>query len=104
MKIFETAKRSLGEPIDFQIDDDKFTFTPVSTTSIYISSLMGHDLHSQTRTQLNWLSAGLPEDQAQRILDRLLDPEDYLDVQYLDSIVAWLIKEMAGRPTGPSPD
>ena len=101
-KIFTTAKRKVPDyTIDFELDDDKYTFTPSSSAAIFIASLYD-DQKLSLKVQLDWLEAGLPEDQAARLRERLLDPHDDADMTEVMQIINYLLEEMTDRPTTPS--
>lgn len=100
---FKSAKkRATAEPIEFQLDGEMFMFTPPKRIAMFLAA--DEPTHEQVRVQLNWLSAGLPKDQAERIKSRLMDFDDPLEVTTLLEVVGALIEEATGRPTGPSPD
>ncbi len=99
-KTFTSARQRISaEPIEFELDGDTYSFTPQKTTALAVSGLNGGS--DQIKGQLNWLGAGLPDDQAKRIVDRLLDPADDLELVTVIQIVGFLIGEMAGRPITP---
>ncbi len=100
-KTFTSARQRIStEPIEFELDGDTYSFTPQKTTALAVSGLNGGS--EQIKGQLNWLGAGLSDEQAKKILDRLLDPADDLELVTVIQIVGFLLGEMAGRPTGPS--
>lgn len=99
--IFNSAKnRATQEPIPFTLDEKVYQFTPPETTALALAE----GTTEQLRTQLNWLEAGLPDEQAKEIRARLLDPRDDLAAVDLVRIINGLLEAMSGRPTGPSPD
>jgi hypothetical protein len=104
MKTFTTAaKRSDPEQvIEFELDDEKYHFTPPSTTGIWLASY-GEGV-DQVKAQLDWLGTGLEPDESEHLLARLKDPADDFDLDTAMGIVRWLTSELTGRPTGPSTD
>lgn len=98
--VFDTAKKRVAkEPIEFTLDGETFVFTPPKTAALALAE----SNTEQLRAQLNWLSAGLSDEQSEKLHDRLMDFGDPLEAVDLVKIVGALIEEMAGRPTGPSP-
>lgn len=99
--VFTSAKkRAAQEPLSFTLDDREYQFNPPKTTALVLAS----DTASQLRAQLNWLEAGLDDEDAKQIRARLFDMDDELDAVDLVHIVNGLLEEMSGRPTGPSSD
>jgi hypothetical protein len=96
------ARRATTKTIDFDLDGDTYHFTPIKTAALILSGFMGGG--EQLKTQLNWLSDGLPDNESDRIQARLLDADDPLDIDHLLGVVTWLLEEMSGRPTTPSPE
>lgn len=96
---FQTAKRR-KEPIPFTLDGETYEFTP-QKNSILVMPSLGEDPDGseELRGIFDWLGSGLPEDQEQRIIDRLKDPEDDLDLDMLNRVVTALLEEISGRPT-----
>lgn len=94
---FTTAKRR-RETIHFVLDGEEFDFTPQKQAGIALAVVDG-DQTEMMRSMFDWLSDGLPEDQSQRIIDRLKDPEDDLDIDQLGDLISGLQDEIAGRPT-----
>lgn len=104
MKIFTTAARRQPDYVlEFELDDEKYHFTPPKTTGVYLASIGGNG-NDQLKAQLDWLEAGLEEDEAARLRARLFDPADDLEVINIMEVVGWLLQEMTDRPTTPSPD
>lgn len=96
---FQTAKRR-KEPIPFVLDGEEYEFTP-QKNSLLVMPSMGEDLDGseELRGIFDWLGAGLPDEQEQRIITRLKDPEDDLDLDMLNKVASALIEEISGRPT-----
>jgi hypothetical protein len=98
---FETAKRRAAKKaIEFTLDGTTYHFKPPKTTALVLADTTT----DQLRAQLNWLEAGLPDDESELIRNRLFDLEDDLEAIDLVRIVNSLLEEMSGRPTGPSPE
>ena len=83
-------------------DDNVYSFTPPKTALMLMPILEGGDPDGMgmTRATLNWLGEGLTEEENQRILARLKDPQDDLDVDNLTDIIKALSERVGGRPTG----
>jgi hypothetical protein len=102
-KTFTSAARRIStEPITFDLDGETYSFIPQKTTALAVSGLNGGA--DQIKGQLNWLGAGLSKEQGDRILARLTDTDDDLELRTVIEIVNYLLTEMSGRPTGPSPE
>lgn len=57
-----------------------------------------NDAGSATRIYLDWMGAGLSDEDGQWILDRLLDPEDDFDLPDVTQVIFGLLEEITGRP------
>jgi hypothetical protein len=57
-----------------------------------------------TRGYLDWLGAGMSDEDGQHILDRLLDPKDDFDLEDITAVILGLIEEASGRPIEPPTD
>jgi hypothetical protein len=100
--VFNSAvARANGKAITFTLDERKYKFHPPKTAAIFMSA--DDSPGERVRVQLNWLSAGLSEEDAKTIHDRLMDFDDPLTPGTLLEVVGALIEEASGRPTGPSP-
>lgn len=96
---FTTAKKR-RDPLDFTLDGETYHFTPTKTAGVVLALADGDNTEVMKQT-FDWLSHGLPDDEAQRLIDRLNDPDDDLDVDDLGTIISGLQEEIAGRPTTP---
>lgn len=100
---YATAKRK-DKPIEFSIDGEDYTFTPPKTASMVMPVIEQDDADGMeimaVKVQFDWLEQGLPEDQAQRLKDRLKDPKDDFDTKDAEKILEWIMKQVNGRPTG----
>lgn len=54
---------------------------------------------SMTQAAWQWLYDGLPDEEWDRLVGRLRDPEDGLDLQDVVGVVRWLMGQATGRPT-----
>lgn len=52
-----------------------------------------------TKATFEWLGQGLSEEDRNRVINRLRDPKDDLDVEHLSNVVQGLSARVAGRPT-----
>lgn len=100
---YKTAKRKSG-PIEFSIDGDDYVFTPPKTASMMLPVIEQDDTDDMglmaLKVQYDWIEAGLPEEQAERIKSRLKNPKDDFDSSDLENISKWIMKQINGRPTG----
>lgn len=55
---------------------------------------------SMTQATWAWLRKGLPEEQYARLMGRMQDEDDDLDVPDVAQVVRWLMGQITGRPTG----
>lgn len=98
--VFESAKqRANGKPLTFTLDGRKFKFQPPKTTAIWLAS--NDPMDDRVRVQLDWLSAGLSDEDSEFLVGRLKDYDDPLTPVVLIDVVSGLIEEAAGRPTTP---
>jgi hypothetical protein len=60
---------------------------------------MSGDDSAAVKATFDWLSKGLPDEETQRLIDKLNDENDEFDVQDLTAIIQGLQQEISGRPT-----
>lgn len=101
VKGFTTAARR-KKPIRFDLDGEAYTFTPPKSAGPLFALLEADDGDelAGARVQFDWLGAGLADGQSEKLIARLKDPEDDLDVEDLRPIIEWLQEQISGRPTG----
>lgn len=102
-KKFTSTKRG-KKKVEFSIDDEDYTFTPPKMARLVPDLFDGEDDDEESRggaakAAMDWLSDGLPDEQAARLKERLTDPDDDFDVPDLTEVTKWLIKQASGRPT-----
>jgi len=95
---FTTAAKR-AEPILFILDGEEYKFVPQKLAPVALAQLES-DTQSQMKSMLDWLGNGLGEEQSGRILNRLKDPNDDLDLVQLTKIISGLVEVQAGRPSG----
>lgn len=99
------GKEVIGESITFQIDEDKYTASPPSTTAISILTAIfqsGND-GEVIATVLNLFFPLIEnQDESRRLRRRLFDPQDPLDIVTLTEVISDLLEEWTGFPTKPS--
>ena len=104
-KEFTTGERA-RQVVEFDLDGQRFTFTVPKRAGLIMSvvTTVGIDGKGSTesdsvRDLLNWLGDGLPEDQADQILNRLKDPDDNFDLEQINEIARYLLGQSSNRPT-----
>ena len=101
-KEFTTAKNR-HKPIEFTLDGEDYVFTPPKLARMTADLFgFGDDDEAQdgvAKAAMDWLSDGLPEEQRERIISRLRDPDDDFDVPDLTDIIKWLVSKVSGRPS-----
>jgi hypothetical protein len=101
--VFESAvQRANGKPITFTLDGRKFKFQPPKTTAVWLAN--DAELDERVRVQLDWLSAGLSDEDSDFLVGRLKDFNDPLTPVTLIDVVSGLMEEVAGRPPTQPPD
>ena len=55
---------------------------------------------SMTQATWAWLRKGLPTEEYDRLMDRLQEDDDDLDVPDVAQVVRWMMSQVTGRPTG----
>lgn len=109
MRTFSTANKPPKPAIEFELDGRVMSFTAPSWAPILFGIEAANPVGS-IRNMLDWLGAGLPEEDGAYILARLQDLEDPFDIDDAMSIMRGLIEETTSRPTvspsasSPSPD
>jgi hypothetical protein len=104
MKSFETKARE-KQVIEFELDGESFRFTPPKRAGLIMSVVgtIGLDTTSSdtdsVRDLLNWVGEGLSEEQGQRFVDRLKDPDDDFDLEQMNEIARYLLGQSSNRPT-----
>lgn len=102
MREFTTKEKPPAKPIDFSVDGREMVFhNPGWAPIILMKSTQPNDV---TRTYLDWLGAGLPDEDAEWILARLLDPKDDFDLIDITNLCLGVLEEVTGRPIVPPTD
>lgn len=106
-----SVKRRRVQPITFSIggrrgdgseDPYVYEFTPPKNVVMSMGLVERNSRFSETEAMqglFDWLNAGLSDEDADRIVDRLKDPEDDFDVPDLTDIIQSLQERAAGRPS-----
>jgi len=100
-----TTKQRERQSVEFTLDGETFTFTSPKRAELIMSAIttVGLDKTStdgdSVRDLLNWLGEGLGDEQAERILGRLRDPEDDFDLDQVNEIARFLLGQSSNRPT-----
>lgn len=109
-----TAGTRKREAIPFVIEapdgtDDTYRFTPPKIAGAMMAVLDptstddaddGESSLSMTQATWAWLRTGLGQEQYDRLVERLRDEDDDLDIPDVTEIVRWLMGKVSGRPTG----
>jgi hypothetical protein len=100
---FTTAVKS-HEPIEFELDGEAYHFTPPKTARITLAALKIDGDNSRAAAVglavIDWMSDGLPDEEAKRLELRLNNPEDDFDIPDLVKIADALMARVSGRPFG----
>jgi hypothetical protein len=100
-----TTKQRERQSTEFTLDGETFTFTPPKRAALIMSAIVtvGLDKPSSdgdsVRDLLNWLGEGLGDEQADRVLGRLQDPNDDFDLDQVNEIARYLLGQSGNRPT-----
>lgn len=90
-----------GDPADSE--PHQYTFNPPKAAVTLVGLLdknSGIDAQmAQVTGTLDWLSLGMSDDDNARLLARLRDPEDGLDIQHLYEVTQRLTEAIGARPT-----
>lgn len=104
-KDFKVARRR-GEPIPFTLegDDTIYQFTPPKQASMLFGVMDAEEAGEggdmiQVKVTFDWLGEGLSEEHNDKLISRLRDPKDDLDMDALGDVITWLMEEGTGRPT-----
>jgi hypothetical protein len=108
---FTVAKRR-AEPITFTLgvepgqkateqSDHIYSFTPPKSAVMMMPVIDNEDTGdlAMTRATFNWLEVGLSTEDSERILARLRDPADDLDVDTLAKVISGLSERASARPS-----
>lgn len=104
MKEFTTKERD-RQPIEFVLDGETYSFVPPKRAELVMSVVSGNGLDrpasdtDSVRDLLNWLGEGLGEEQAERFLGRLRDPDDDFDLAQVNEVARYLLAQSSNRPT-----
>ena len=102
MRAFTTKEKPPREPVVFTLDGREMAFTPPGWAPIVL--MKSDQPLDTTRGYLDWLGAGMSDEDGQHILDRLLDPKDDFDLEDITAVILGLIEEASTRPTEPPTD
>jgi hypothetical protein len=97
MRRFTTSEKPPKPSIQFAIDDREMTFTPPGWAPLLLA-VPEQGLGGLTRIYLDWLGAGLSDEDGNWILDRLMDPEDEFDLVDIQEVIFGVMEEVTGRP------
>lgn len=80
-------------------DDHEYVFTPPKSAFMVLAIIDDETDGGALRGTFDWMGAGLSEEDNDRIIGRLRDSKDDLDIDTLTDIVRNLNEAIAGRPT-----
>lgn len=102
MREFHTKPKPPKEAISFSVDGRVLEFTPPGWAPILL--MKPEQPMDVTRNYLDWIGAGMSDEDGQYLLDRLLDPNDDFDIPEITEIILGLVQDASGRPTEPPTD
>lgn len=105
MRSYNTKDKPRPAPVTVEVDGRVLTFTsPGYAPFLFMSQDFDDPAKAilTTRAILDWLGAGLSEEDGAWILSRLQDPEDPFDIEDATDIIHGLLEDLAARPTTPS--
>lgn len=95
---FNAPKTRKAKTLTFSLNGRDMKFKVPKQYGLIMAA--GADNNAKTATALfEWLDQGLSEADQKHIEERLLDPNDSLDVEYVSEIIQALIEEASGNPT-----
>lgn len=80
-------------------DDREYVFNPPKSAVMVLAIVDDESDNAALKGTFDWMGAGLSEEDNDRIIARLRDPKDDLDINTLTDIVQRLNEKIAGRPT-----
>lgn len=100
-----TTKEKEAKVVDFTLDGRDMLFTMPKKAGLIMSVVNNVGLDQRnldtdsTRDLLNWLGEGMSEEDAEYLLGRLKDPDDYFDLEDVNEIAKHLLGQGSNRPT-----
>jgi hypothetical protein len=91
-----------GKPEKRGKDDHVYNFDPPKSAVMLMPVLEQGDGNggvAMTKSTFDWLGQGLSQEDNDRILNRLKDPKDDLDIDTLSTVIEALSSRVAARPT-----
>lgn len=90
------------EPARYGREDHEYVFTPPKS-AVMLMPILEPDGDNEglglTKATFDWLGTGLSIEDRERVIGRLKDQRDDLDIDTLTEIVSKLSERVAGRPT-----
>lgn len=109
---FEVARRNrIKAPVTVKLDwtDDAgethteaFTAVPSRIATVTLMRLEGRKISTKSDAFFKIIEQAMGEEESQRFLDFVEDPDHEIDAEPLAKIVAQLVEHKEGRPTTPS--
>lgn len=90
-------------PARYGNEDHEYVFTPPKS-AVMLMPILEVDSTSDeglglTKATFDWLGSGLSQEDRERVIARLKDPQDDLDIDTLTEVVQALSERVAARPT-----
>lgn len=107
---FTPKKRKKVEPVTFTLglepdqgeheEPHVYNFNPPKQAAMMLPVLeSGGSDASLVTGPVRWLIEGLGDDDTERIMGRLRDPDDDMDFEFLQGVINALVKQVSQRPT-----
>lgn len=94
-----TSAKKRRDPIPFTLDGDEYEFTPPKNSFLALRVIDDDPGDSYIKLTMDWLGEGLPKAQVNRLMKKLRDPKDDLDVEDVEKVAEKLLETVSGRPT-----
>jgi hypothetical protein len=101
---FKARKRNT-KPVTFDLgeapdgDTREYSFQAPKTAALVLPMLDAEDDMGAAKSAMEWLDQGLSQEDLAHIVARLKDPEDDLDFEVIEDLIAGIVEKVSGRPT-----
>lgn len=96
------VKISDFEPLEFELNEQKFSCFPAVQGSVLLEFVRDSDSESggeSAKALYRFLESSMPEEEYSKLQSVLHDPEVIIDITLIGEIVSWLVEEYSERPT-----